>query len=201
MEIAQIVLEYLKVLLSAPVVVGVVVLAFFLLFRDPITKLLERWADWKIRFPGGTEISAQTSQPLESSAGPEVDPADVPMDNVPTNLTGEQRRAIVDILRSLTANAYLWEYRYLNYFLVRATQIVLDWFVGLDSSVTRARYDAVWLPIIVSPEQRRAILDALANHHLIQIDSVTDLVSVTPKGREYHEWRGPLPALPSLGGT
>jgi hypothetical protein len=49
----------------------------------------------------------------------------------------------------------------------------------------------MWLPLIPSATERKAILSALENHHLIQLEN--GLVSVTPKGQEYIEWRGPLP--------
>jgi len=52
-------------------------------------------------------------------------------------------------------------------------------------------YDTYWTPLIVSAEERDAIMTALQAHHLIQIKE--DLIEVTPKGREYISWRGPLP--------
>jgi hypothetical protein len=52
-------------------------------------------------------------------------------------------------------------------------------------------YDSVWLPLIPSAEERRAIITALQAHYLILVQN--ELVEVTPKGREYIAWRGPLP--------
>jgi hypothetical protein len=43
---------------------------------------------------------------------------------------------------------------------------------------------------VPNPVERLAILDALRNHHLIDI--VGDIITVTPKGREYIQWRGPV---------
>ena len=52
MSTAQLVLGYLKVLLSTQMVAGVVCLAFLYMFREDIKALLLRIA--KIKFPGGT---------------------------------------------------------------------------------------------------------------------------------------------------
>ena len=52
-------------------------------------------------------------------------------------------------------------------------------------------FDTVWMPAIPSPEERNAIINALQAHYLIQIEN--GLIEVSPKGREYIEWRGELP--------
>ena len=63
MEIAALVLEYVKVLLSAPVIAGAVAVVAFYLFSEDIRSLLRRVA--KIKLPGGGEFS--TSQIEKSS--------------------------------------------------------------------------------------------------------------------------------------
>ena len=63
MEVAKLVLEYLKVFLSTQIVAGAVVAACLLLFRPEFRSLLNRIA--KIKLPGGTEVS--TSQIERSS--------------------------------------------------------------------------------------------------------------------------------------
>lgn len=54
MTTPQLVLEYLKVLLSTQVVAGIVSLAILWIFRDDLKALLLRIA--KIRLPGGTDF-------------------------------------------------------------------------------------------------------------------------------------------------
>ena len=54
-------------------------------------------------------------------------------------------------------------------------------------------YDSFWMPLIPNPIERGAILDALRNHHLILLQG--HMIEVTPKGKEYVQWRGPLPQL------
>jgi len=99
------------------------------------------------------------------------------------------------LLQSERANAFLWEYRYLNLFLARSTQLVLDWLGTLQQPISVNLLDSHLQAYIVDAQERVAILTALQNHHLILIQN--NLVQITPKGREYLQWRGPLPAAPT----
>jgi hypothetical protein len=186
---SQFVLEILKLVLSPQVVVGVCVLAFVLWFRSEVRALMSRIA--RIRL-GAAEFDTPQAQRLERS---DVAP--------PAQLTlslasgGEKPEDASDAatlrlrLDTERARAALWEYRYLNYFLARATQVVLDWLASLQVRTTKSMYDSYWLPLIASADEREAIMIALQAHHLIQIKD--DVIEVTPKGREYITWRGPLP--------
>ncbi len=101
---------------------------------------------------------------------------------------------MVHLIQSERANAALWEYRYLNQFLVRSTQLVLDWIAGLPNGISTAFFDSQLQAHISLANERFAILNALQRHHLI---SVRDgLIQVTDKGREYLSWRGPMPPIP-----
>lgn len=195
MEIAKLVLEFLRVLLSAPVVAGAIAIAFIAVFRGDIRALMRRVAT--IRFPGG-EVS--TSQAERSS---EVAPAAGTTPKVPSEeqvtlpqniaLTPEQVKQLGEIFQAERARAYLWEYRYLNYFLVPLTQRMLDWLASLKDRPTYTLYDSLLTQAVPSADERKAIIDALAAHHLIQLQG--DLIEVTPKGREYIQWRGPWPSI------
>ena len=192
MAIATLVLEYLKVLMSPQIVLGTVGFVFLLIFREDIKALLLRIA--KIRLPGGTEISTSQSERQIKEEKIEQKPLPAPQSplvGVPSDLTPQQRSAVENILKAERATSYLWEYRYLNYFLVYATQVVLDWLISLNQPTTCSHYDSMWLPLIPSANERGAILTALQAHHLIQI--VDNVIRVTPKGMEYQQWRGDLP--------
>ena len=189
---AQLVLEFLKVLLSPQVIAGVVACSFLLFFRDDIKALLLRIA--KIKFPGGAELSTPQTAKLEEAFENKPPPTPPPTEDskLPANLAPPQLQAVRDLLDAERARAYLWEYRYLNYFLVYQTQHILDWFASLPTRTSLQLFDTMWLPFIPSADGRRAIINALQAHHLIIILE-GDLVEVTPKGREYIQWRGPLP--------
>ena len=194
METAKIILEYLKVILSSPVLFAIIAGVFIFKFSEDIKALLSRIA--KIKLPGGTEVSTPQSNRItddESKSPPTPD--SVAVEGIPTGLTPDQKHTIEQLVRSHIANTYLWEYRYLNHYLVRGTQIALDWLVGLPQPTTYAHYDSFWLPLIPSANERQAMITALQSHHLILHDETTNMISVTPKGHEYQEWRGELPPL------
>ena len=192
MEIANLVLEYLRVLLTAPLLFSVVAIVFIFTFTEDIKALLLRVA--KIRLPGGAEVDTPQSSRIEREPRP-VNTKEVPVQGIPAGLTPAQEQAITQLVRAQIATAYLWEYRYLNYFLARGTQLTLDWLVGLPQSTTYAHYDSFFLPIVPAARERQAMVNALEAHHLVTYDDASNMITVTPKGREYHEWRGTLPPL------
>lgn len=194
MEIASLVLEYLKVLMSPQIIAGVVVLVFLYLFREDVKALFLRVA--KIRFPGGAEVSTSQSERQINEERIEHKPLpapEEPITGLPLSLTPQQREVVDSILKAERGTSYLWEYRYLNYFLVAGTQAVLDWLISLERT-TYSHFDATWLPIIPSANERGAIINVLQAHHLIQ--AVDGTIQVTPKGKEYQKWRRELPNLP-----
>jgi hypothetical protein len=193
-QLAQLILEYIKSILSAPVIAGAVAFAVLALFRNDIKALLVRIA--KIRLPGGTEVS--TSQITKTEEAAENKPLDKPPPPaeppaLPPSLDPRELEQVEQLLDAERARAYLWEYRYLNFFLVYHTQQVLDWFASLPSGTSASLFDSVWFPLIPSAGERQAIINALQAHHLIQLRG--DHVEVTPKGREYIAWRGPAQGL------
>ncbi len=189
----NLILEYLKVLLSAPVMGAAVAISFLVMFKNEIRKYISRIT---IKFPGGAEVS--TSQ-AEVSVGEAREPqrplpqVAEPAPALPAGLTAQQQEEVIQLLKAEKAASYLWEYRYLNRFLVYQTQQVLDWLVGIPQPITTRLYDTHWLIQIPKAEERTAILFALQAHHLVQITG--ERLEVTEKGREYQEWRGALPPL------
>lgn len=189
MTAATLILEFLKVLLTGPVVAGAVALAFMLMFRQPLRGLITRIAS--IKLPGGGELVAPQLPPEPVPAKPpeiSVSQAEPPL--LPASLSDTQVAQIREVLDAERARAYLWEYRYLNLFLVARTIRVLEWFVTLPNRPTIGMYDALWTSTIPEAAQRTTILSVLESHHLIQRDG--DLVGITPKGREYLEWKDKL---------
>lgn len=192
MEVTKLVLEYVKLLATPQAIAGIVALVFFRRFHDEIKALIRRVAS--IKLPGGTELSTPQLERAEAEATPPPALPSEPAVNLPAglHLTPEQVNAITEAFRAERAAAYLWEYRYLNYFLVPNTQRVLDWLASLPERTTYSMYDAWWLPAIPNADERRAIIQALETHSLITVSG--PLLEVTPKGREYSQWRGSLPA-------
>ena len=180
MEIAALILEYLKVLLSAPPLLSIVAVIFICKFAKDIKALLSRVA--KIRLPGGAEFDTQQSRGIvddEPTKPPNME--EIPVQGIPTGLAPAQEQKIEQLIRAHIATAYLWEYRYLNYFLARSTQSALDWLVGLKQPTTYSHYDSSFLPIVPSVRARQAMITALETHHLINFDHGSNAITVTPK--------------------
>lgn len=193
METAKLILEYLKVLLSVQMVAGIVLLSFFLIFEDAITNLIGRIKN--IAF-GKANVSTPQLEKSNSPAGDMGDKDKPPVDSdeevsVPNGLqlSPEQLKRIREWIRAERANARTWEYRYLGFYLAHSTQLILDDLAARRDRVTVSLLDNWLQPFIESAAERKAIINALQNHHLIEIDG--DLINVTEKGREYIAWRGP----------
>ena len=147
----------------------------------------------RITLPGGAQIDTPQSKPPNPKEKP-LKTGEVEAHEVPTGLTPDQEAAFTKALNAQKITATLWEYRYLNYFLARGTQILLDWLIGSAQPITCTYYDSFFLPIVPSAHERQAMLRALESHRLITVDSKSSIITVTAKGRDYQEWRGTLPA-------
>ena len=188
MEVSKIILEYLKVLLSSQMVFGFVLIFFLWIFRDSIRSLFQRIA--KIKFPGGTEVA--TPQKIDDDNKPTPSPIGEPEPlQLPEGVDPQIIEKISELFLAERSRAYLWEYRYLNYFLVHNSQKVLDWLAASNAPISQSLFDSFWLPLIPNTSERNSILQALEAHHLITLEE--GLIKITPKGEEYVSWRGPLP--------
>lgn len=186
------ILEYLKVLLAWPAVSGGIALVFLGMFRRPIAKLIDRIKS--IKLPGGGEVSASQAEALVDEVPVAIAPPPEPIGDAGLQLPrGDEVSAedvvavATQVIQSTRAEALLWEYRYLNRFLVHNTVRVLDWFAGLAHPILVDTYHTMWLPVMPEEEERKAVLHALLTHGLIAQNLV--MLSITPKGQEYREWR------------
>jgi hypothetical protein len=156
-------------------IAGAVVVALLLLFKEGLRDLLPRMEKLGFR---GVEVSlSQTEKNRREPNLPEPPPAAAP--EVPENPT---RGQVLNTIAAYEATARMWEFRYLNHFLVADTQWVLDW-CAADPETTVQALDLVY--------ERNAVLDALFKHRLIERQG--DVIHATDKGREYIKFRGPLP--------
>lgn len=183
--------EYLKILLSWPSIGLLITLILVNNFKQPLSDWLSRL---KIEY-GGAILSGQ-----QIATSPKGD-ADLPqIQETPKTVSpiteGLNEGQLKDLVLQWRANAYIWEYRYLNTYLVYNTQRVLDWLYDCNKSINLQLADTFWIQQIPRPEERIAIVDALSQHHLIQITN--SQMEITEKGREYVEFRGKVPSLAAL---
>ncbi|MDO9287338.1 MAG: hypothetical protein Q7T83_00950 [Thermodesulfovibrionales bacterium] len=192
MEYSKLALEYLKVLFSAPVVSAIIVIIFLKLYRGNIGALIDRIN--KIKLPGGSEISNPQLENLSTETSIIDKTSHEPQSSNIQNLQEDKLETIKSLYTSERARAYFWEYNYLNYYLVPSTQNVLSWLASLPSSSSLSLIDNLLLPLIPDTKERQAILSALEKHYLISIEN--NLLSVTPKGIEYLEWKNQILSQP-----
>ena len=149
MQVAELVLEYLRLFLSAPVIAGAIALAFLLQFRAQIAGLIDRI--WRIKFPGGELSTSQEERSRElvrPTANVEPSAPAVALPSTLSTVSPQQAAELKEILKSERSHATLWEYRYLNYFLVRGTQMVLDWLASQPGPVSVRLLDSFLQPVI-----------------------------------------------------
>jgi hypothetical protein len=183
LEIAKLVLDKL---LSWPAVVG----AIAFIFRKDIKALMRRAVT--IRFPGG-ELSTSQAEPTAEAAqkaspdppGEQILPQNVPPTQGQVTLTQDQFKQLADGLLAANTRAFFWEYAYLDYFLAPFTKLVLYWLDSLKGGLTLPLYHSQFAH--VPAHERKAIIDALTGHLLIQLKG--NLIEVTPKGHQYIELR------------
>ena len=189
----ELALGYLRVLLSAPPMTVVVVFVLVCVFKSDLQAIMSRIAT--IKFPGG-ELSTTSQIDRPAKTGPdELPPGPTGQEtDLPEGLTlsPEQQGLVRDFIQAQRATSRLWEYRYLNFYFVRNTQRVLDWLASLQNRPSIEMFHALWSPAIPSADDRQAVLVALQSHYLITVRET--MIEITDKGREYLQWRGPLPA-------
>lgn len=93
----------------------------------------------------------------------------------------------------LRAAATLWEYQYLNYHLVDPTQRLLD-IVATNGVFEASLLHAISLTANISAAEVNARVNALEQHRLIELRN--GAIHITDRGRDYIQWRGPMPPLP-----
>ena len=186
-------LEYLRVLLSAPVVIGLIACVCLYLFKDQLRSLLTRvalikWGAAELSVPQPPSDTPAVTETISSIVAIETDQSTLPIP-AGTQLPAAVEEQLLQAFNAERARAHLWEYRYLNHFLVHNTQSVLDWLGSLANPPTFNMYDALWQNAIPGAAERRTIVNVLENHNLLGFHG--ELITVTPKGREYIQWRGP----------
>ena len=146
---SELALGYLRVLLSAPPMTVVVVIVLVCVFRSDLKAIMSRIAT--IRFPGG-ELSTTSQIDRQEKTGPDELPPGSTGQNtaLPEGLTHspEQQELMRDFIQAQQSTSRLWEYRYLNFYFVRNTQLVLDWLASLQNRPSIEMFHALWLPAI-----------------------------------------------------
>lgn len=180
----KLVLEYLKVLLAWPVVVGAGGIAAGIYFREELKGLLNRISSVKIM---GQEVALQQANVAlerETAPAPEsgADEGGQAPDLDVMHLNPAEQDVIRQAFESERTAARLWEYRFMNYFFAPTTQAVLNW-LAQQAAVTVDGFEATWMHQIPNGQERKAVITALQMHQCVEVNGA--LVTVTEKGRDY----------------
>lgn len=191
-------LDYLKVLLSWPVAASAITYFLVMNFKPQISELIPRLSSiGNVKFdPDSQGGKAIEETPIKPPPIAQIDPIEVmpPPGQIdikghpPKILNDSSQKETVEIWRR---NSYIWEYKYLNLYLAKNTQRVLEWLDSRNQPIDLLEYDSIWSPYFPNQPEREAIFKALKDHYLIQI---TDgRFQITPKGKEYIQYRNNLP--------
>lgn len=180
----MLILEYARIVLSWPVVIGVIAAFFLISFQQEIRGILHRVAS--VKLPGFELTTPQVARP-EAVVAPN-EPSAAPPNLQGLTLNEGDAARLKSWFDSERLATKLWEFQFLNYFFAMSTQYVLNWLLQYPQDVTRSAYDARWTAYIFSAEERNAVIAALAAHGLIESNG--NIMRVTEKGREYAQWPG-----------
>ncbi|CAJ8992030.1 Uncharacterised protein [Burkholderia pseudomallei] len=119
----KLVLEFVKVFLSWPPIVGLAIIVGARYFRTELRNLINRVSSFKIL---GQELVTQQAK-LEGEAPadgnlPIPDDGAIQQELQNLEITPEQQAQIKAVFDAERAAARMWEYRYLNYFFADSTQ-------------------------------------------------------------------------------
>lgn len=190
----EIILEYMKVLLTWPVLGGISVVLVIYWLRSSIEFLLRNIS---IKTPSGMQIQAQQSKSTHDAELPGTIKLDPQQQQELTEfvqglqkelkLSAEQqttlRKAAEDEIQKAWSSARFWELMYLDRYLVGHTKFLLS-MLNKGGPVTREYITTVWPSFNWGDEkEREAVLSALQTTGLIKQEG--NIISVTEKGRAF----------------
>lgn len=191
-------LRILGVIVSWPMAVAIVLLAFFDRFQGGIDHFLHNVRS--VQFPGG---NVQVQAPGAGSVEAErviLTPqqrdemmnyiAKLETSHSTTTATLEQ---VQQQLQTVNTLAFEWKFRFLNVFYVPATKQVLLWFAQY-SPQTRESFHQAWQPVIADLNQRAIILDVLLQYGMVATDGTS--IRITPEGYGFLQFIGLVPYAP-----
>jgi hypothetical protein len=188
----DVLLRFLSVATSWPVVAGVILVAFFTSFRPEISSYM-KFA--KVRY-GEFEVSADQSQTPTAALGLVAIETKQPNsgDTIPSDERAPSAQATTDNselkawlaseLEKRELEAASWKNVFLDQFLVEGAKVALVWFQNFNA-VPESFYHAKLEKFIPDPQKRSFILRTLLELALVL--RTGDLLSITGDGLKYVE--------------
>ena len=189
----DVLLRFLSIAASWPVIAGVVLVAFFTSFRVEISNYM-KFA--KVRY-GELEVSADQSQTPPAALGTvAIETTEGGSAGTPTPQDGHALTApatsdnseikawLTSELEKRELEASSWKNLFLDQFLVEGAKVALVWFQNF-TAVPESLYHARLEPFIPDPRKRSRILQTLLELALVRRNR--DLFSITGEGLKYAE--------------
>lgn len=197
----QIVLEYLKVLITWPLLGTLGLLIVALMFRHQLREFIDRLQH--IRTPGGFEAETQQT-PVPALTTEETPAASEELQGKLSTLQSElahnesEKQHIVQMaIAAITKAEELarhWEFSYLDLFLVQHTKQVFAFLAGSPSSVEADRLAQLAAMMSLPPAEFGAITNALKTTELIS--EADNRYMVTEKGKAFMAFMSQRRILP-----
>jgi len=201
MGINQIILEYLRIILSWPLLIFILLIIFLFKFANSIKVFLE---NLRLLKAGPFEFSQQQEPPeeIEKKIEDKLEESGI-------TLTKEQLKQIEETLETLSREkenkesqifkqqevirywaerAELYEFLYLNLYLVYNSKLALRWFIN-PSTKDNFIYSFPLPPQIVNQiTEKEAIFNALLSNGLIEQDGL--VFKISEKGKRFLKFLG-----------
>jgi hypothetical protein len=190
-------LEYLKVIISWPVIAFILAVIMFHLFHKEIAN----WLRYLVIKKGETEISSNQPSPNTSEKAKALLP-DVKIPSIEVLATAETKLSdtsliaigkvesgksveVTNEIEELKKLVRYYEYSYLNLFYVEHTKRVLIWLKD-SGTVAIGTYHTAWSKYIPDARERGIILDVLTTQNLIYVQN--GQMTLTEKGSDFITW-------------
>jgi hypothetical protein len=173
------------------------------MFGRSIRSLLDKGGSAQVEIPGAkVSLSSQLERSREQSSehpAKELLPASAPGSEVEPRASAagvssaerpsdEHMRELEASLKLARDQARMWQFVFLNNYLVFHTHQVLDWLASFGGAVERSLLETAWLAQIPDPQERAAVVNALVTSGLATTEGPG--VRVTDMGRDFLAWRG-----------
>lgn len=186
-------IEVLRILISWPLVVGVLGLLGGGEFRRELRDLVARIKSIRA---GSFQLDLDQAQDRPNKIEPGQE------DTTSIRLTKEQiaiirskidelfklkereKEAAMNLVTQLQTEIAFWQFEFLSVFLVPMTQNVLRWFAGLQNvQATKEFYHQTWRDIVKDGGQRDTMLSVLLSYGLLVQEG--DALKITEKGMQF----------------
>lgn len=180
--VINIILEFIKIIFTWPIIVFILVLVFLLKYHGSISYFIEHIKS--VKYPGG-EIT-QNEVKKEPPIGKPEEKRDViklTEELTQVKVNHEERDRLLEeakvLIPQLANGMQFYKFEYLDLFYVPNTKAVLDW-LNSNTQVTTEYYKLLWGPVIKNAIQVEITLSVLLSYDMIKY--IGNSITITDEG-------------------